>query len=360
MGAGVYPLAPPAAGCYSCSHPAARPWALGPSRGAVVLGRCGHATGLRSGAPGSGVGTTLWHFPAAAGAAHLIGGCFFDCEAHNSEIRASLKPGPHDEFLLSQSVAEADAGFCTPPLTWSQLLRETQGKPIRFTPRCVIQQSSGKQRIIDNAHAGGQSAFSSESTALRPAQHASLAVSALGFDRAKEVLQHDSLEGGGEDWPNAYRSCPMSADESRACVVCWHHREWGVPAYQLYTGLLFGLPLAVTSFNRYSRFSEALGRRLLFLLVSLYFDDAHLTDWSSSKGSGQQAFRDLNEIMGSPFAEDKRQDMAPTSTSRRFQQMERLLSGFGRGSKRKSRTCWQQQSAPGCCPRELRPSSMAC
>ena len=60
--------------------------------------------------------------------------------------------------------------------------------------------------------------------------------------------------------------------------------------------------------------SEALGRRLLFLLVSLYFDDAHLTDWSSSKGSGQQAFRDLNEIMGSPFAEDKRQDMAPTGT----------------------------------------------
>ena len=242
---------------------------------------------------------------------------FFDCEAHNSEIRASLKPGLHDDFLLSQSVADAEAGFCTPPLTWSQLLRETQGKPIRLIPRCVIQ-SSGKQRIIDNAHTGGQSAFSSESnrlvlcSALRPAQHASLAVSALGFDRAKEVLQHDSLEGGGEDWPNAYRSCPMSADESRACVVCWHHREWGVPAYQLYTGLLFGLPLAVTSFNRYSRFSEALGRRLLFLLVSLYFDDAHVTDWSSSKGSGQQAFRDLNEIMGSPFAEDKRQDMAPT------------------------------------------------
>ena len=49
---------------------------------------------------------------------------------------------------LSQSVADAEAGFCTPPLTWSQLLRETQGKPIRLIPRCVIQQSSGKQRII--------------------------------------------------------------------------------------------------------------------------------------------------------------------------------------------------------------------
>ena len=84
---------------------------------------------------------------------------FFDCEAHNSETRASLKPGLHDDFLLSQSVADAEAGFCTPPLTWSQLLRETQGKPI-------IQQFSGKQRIIDNAHTGGQSAFSSESNRL--------------------------------------------------------------------------------------------------------------------------------------------------------------------------------------------------
>ena len=318
-------------------------------------------------------GATLWHFPQQPALPITLEDVFFDCEAHNSEIRASLKPGLHDEFLLSQSVAEAEAGFCTPPLTWSQLLRETQGKPIRFIPRCVIHQSSGKQRIIDNAHTGGQSAFSSESnklvlcSALRPAQHASLAVSALGFDRAKEVLQHDSLEGGGEDWPNAYRSCPMSADESRACVVCWHHREWGVPAYQLYTGLLFGLPLAVTSFNRCSRFSEALGRRLLFLLVSLYFDDAHLTDWSSSKGSGQQAFRDLSEIMGSPFAEDKRQDMAPTGTFLGLDFDLSEISGDGTVAfwvrsrlQEKSRTCWQQQSAPGCCPRELRPSFMVC
>ena len=232
---------------------------------------------------------------------------------------ASLGPGLHGDFLLSQSVADAEAGFCTPPLTWSQLLRATQGKPIRLIPRCVIQQSSGKQRIIDSAHTGGQSAFSSESnklvlcSALRPAQHAALAISAFGFDRAREVLWHDGLEGGGEDWPNAYRSCPMSADESRACVVCWHHREWGAPAYQLYTGLLFGLPLAVTSFNKYSRFSEALGRRLFSSLFPFILM-THLTDWSSSKGAGQQAFRDLNEIMGSPFAEDKRQDMAPTGT----------------------------------------------
>ena len=279
---------------------------------------------------------------------------FFDCEAHNSEIKASLKLGLYDDFLLRQSVADAEAGFCTPPLTWSQLLRLTQGKPIRLIPRCVMQQSSGKQRIIDNAHAGGQSAFSSESN------NKLVLCSALRPDRAKEVLQHDSLEGGGEDWPNAYRSCPMAADQSRACVVCWHHREWAAPAYQLYTGLLFGLPLAVTSFNRYSRFSEALGRRLLFLLVSLYFDDAHLTDWSSSKGSGQQAFRDLNELMGSPFADDKRQDMAPTGT---FLGLDFDFSGVSADG---AVAFWvrsrlqEKVECMGCCPQAWRPSSMGC
>ena len=60
------------------------------------------------------------------------------------------------------------------------------------------------------------------------------------------------------------------------------------PAFMIYTGLLFGLPLAVTSFNRYSRLVEALSRRFAFCLTSLYFDDAHVTDRKSFKGSGQE------------------------------------------------------------------------
>ena len=80
----------------------------------------------------------------------------------DTEARGARREGieHHRQLKLPPTV-----GFCTPPLTWRQLLRATQGKPIRLIPRCVIQQSSGKQRIIDNAHIGGQSAFSSESTA---------------------------------------------------------------------------------------------------------------------------------------------------------------------------------------------------
>ena len=88
-----------------------------------------------------------------------------------------------------------------------------------------------------------------------------------------------------------------------------------MPAYQVYTGLLFGPPLAVTSFNRYSRFVEAAGRRLAWVMVSYYFDDSHLSDWASSKGSGQWTFRVLNELLGTPlFSNDKRQLMAATGT----------------------------------------------
>ena len=56
---------------------------------------------------------------------------------------------------------------------------------------------------------------------------------------------------------------------------------------------------------------EALGRRLLLLTVSMYFDDATITDWQSSRGSGQWAFGSLNALLGTPFAAEKRQAMAP-------------------------------------------------
>ena len=204
-----------------------------------------------------------------------------------------------------------------------------QGPAFSAHPAGVITQSSGKQRIIDNADAGGQSALSSGSdpnspnrlvlcSPLRPAQRAAAMLDCLDEAGLAEARGDDAVEGGGEDWPDAYRYCPMDRAASFCCVVAWWHAKWGEPAFQLYTGLLFGLPLAVTSFNRYSysRAVEALGRRLLAILVSLYFslyfDDSHLTDWASSKGSAQEAFAGLNE--GSAFAEAKRQRMAATGT----------------------------------------------
>ena len=42
----------------------------------------------------------------------------------------------------------------------------------------------------------------------------------------------------------------------------------------------------------------------------MYFDDANLVDWKSSKGSGQYAFSVLNELLGTFFAAEKKQAMS--------------------------------------------------
>ena len=149
---------------------------------------------------------------------------------------------------------------------------------------------------------------------IRPAQHISLVMHRWTDEEVAEFWAQDAWETGQEDLPSAYRYCPMASQESLGCVVVWFHHEWQAPAYQVYAGLLFGLPLSVTSFNRFSRLLEALTRRFCHILASLYFDDATITDVQSAKGSGQWAMNQLCSLIGSPFAEDKKQAMQSTGT----------------------------------------------
>ena len=274
--------------------------------------------GLITGLPAVGFAPCYGIFPELAVPRTTFEEVLGSWQEDNAHILRSLKAGKDDEFLLAQSLADASQGFCSAPMTRSQLLEALKGASHRLIPRCVITQSSGKQRIIDDAAKGGQSASSSDSnklvlcTPMRPAQHIQSLLSSMSGDNLRHCREGDSLESGGEDWPNAYRHSPMGTREAHGCVVVFWHHEWQMPAFQLYAGLLFGLPLAVTSFNRYSKFVEACGRRLLSVLVSMYFDDATITDWASSKGSGQQAFGHLNQLLGTPFAAEKRQAMGPT------------------------------------------------
>eukprot|EP00435_Cladocopium_sp_Y103_P048528 s781_g14.t1 len=196
-------------------------------------------------------------------------------QSHNARLIAQLKPGKHDEFLLTQSIEDATNGFCTFPLTSTQLQAQIQGQAHRLIPRCVITQSSGKQRVIDNGDTGGQSELSSDAnkltlcSPLRPAQHIALVMHEWSPEEQQNFHQVDHWETGQEDLPSAYRFCPMSRGESLGCVVVWWHQEWQAPAFQLYTGLLFGLPLAVTSFNRLSRVLESLSRRLGYVIEAV-------------------------------------------------------------------------------------------
>lgn len=133
-------------------------------------------------------------------------------EFDNATILQNLRAGKDDEFLLQQSLDDAHQGFCTEPMTRAQLLATLKGAPHRLIPRCVITQSSGKQRIIDDAAKGGQSDSSSDSnklvlcSPLRPAQHAQAMLHYLSSAELLQCREGDSLESGGEDWPNAWGS----------------------------------------------------------------------------------------------------------------------------------------------------------
>ena len=134
-----------------------------------------------------------------------------DWETHNHRTIAALKPGRHEDVLLGQSLRGAVQGFCTEPLTHTQLIRELRGQPFRVIPRCVIVQSSGKKRIIDNGDTGGQSERSSDWNKLvlcspfPSAQHISAVASLMSDEHWAHLASQDAWQSRGEDWPNAYR-----------------------------------------------------------------------------------------------------------------------------------------------------------
>ena len=162
-----------------------------------------------------------------------------------------MRPGKDDRIILEKSLVDADKGFATQPMSHAELVTHLKGEEFRLIRRFVITQSTGKQRIIDDAAAGGQSDASTDENilgfcnALQPAHHLAALISEL-VARGMAWPKDESVSSGGEDWPDAYRYTPMRPEESRACVVVWWHPVRGIPVFQIYNSLLFGSPNAVT------------------------------------------------------------------------------------------------------------------
>ena len=95
-------------------------------------------------------------------------------------------------------------------------------------------------------------------------------------------------------------------------MVVWWHPRWRKVVAQVYWGMLFGLPNAVTSFNRWSKLAQALVRRLLACLFSMYFDDGTCQDWASAASQSQAQVAAFMSLLGSPWAPEKSQRHGPT------------------------------------------------
>jgi len=149
-------------------------------------------------------------------------------------------------------------------------------------------------------------------SAFQPGLHARLVweeAEAAGVSLAREDIH---LETGGEDLPDAFRSIPCQPADLDVNIVAVRRPDTNEMFYQQLDAMLFGLSSAVIQFGRWGRFLEALGRRILALLWSMYVDDGNLTDADRARGAGQHLAGFAFKRLGTPFADNKRSPMATT------------------------------------------------
>ena len=246
-----------------------------------------------------------------------------DLLANSEQLIASIeaqRPLEEIDFIWESSLKEEVKGFAGPPQSrdaFDKLYGKGGWTPV---PAFCIEQACGKKRRIDNGRRGGQNdatAFTEKArlcSAFQPALHTRLIweeAQAAGADLAGE---HIELETGGEDLPDAFRSIPCRPEDLDVNIVAARDPQSRRMMYQQVEAMLFGFSSAVMGFGRWSRFLEALGRRILALLWSMYVDDGSLTDASKARGSGQELVGYAFCRLGTPFADAKRATMSDRGT----------------------------------------------
>ena len=235
---------------------------------------------------------------------------FADGPADGSSLIQRLRPSDDDHVILEAGNKDEAHGWCSPAFPLAHLKTFPE---YRLIKRFVITQASGKKRVIDDAASGGQSFYSHDAnklqftTALQPCQHVKLLVDSLLKASIDPHHHPDSISTVGEDLPDAYRKIPMWPPHSRACLVTYWDSEAQAVRIRQYHSMLFGLPLAVTAFNRLPFLLQAIVRRVCRQLCSFYYDDATQQDWTSTSEASQFNLECIAELVGYPFATEKRQ-----------------------------------------------------
>jgi hypothetical protein len=196
-----------------------------------------------------------------------------------SRMRAWGKSGPRAgveaDFLVEAALKDAAKGFGTDLMGESDLDAAFGKGRWAPTPAFVITQASGKMRSIADARRGGQNdaTASSEQVVLCDASHPALCARLLcqEAEDAGYSLAGDNhvIVSGGEDMPDAYRHVPADPRDYDVNIVGVHHPERGW-LFQVLWGLLFGHASSVYSFIRWSRFLEAVSRRIGALLLTKF------------------------------------------------------------------------------------------
>ena len=222
----------------------------------------------------------------------------------------------HASFLWDSCQEEIRKGWACPFMQKGDLNRRF---PAGWAgvPTFAHVQPSGKLRRIDNARRGLQNSAlryterMNMCTAFQPAAVTkALVCECLRQGLSQEQLCLDLIESGSEDISDAYRMLPVAECDLPANVVMVKHPHTHQVFFVIMSALLFGFSASVMQFARWSRFLEALTRRVFCLLWALYMDDSNVVDFASGKGTAQRLGRDVLTAMGVPLADHKRELMS--------------------------------------------------
>ena len=122
------------------------------------------------------------------------------------------------------------------------------------------------------------------------------------------------IEAGVDDLQDAYRGCPNSDRSARWSVVIFYDKaakKW--MCVELF-GHSYGFRSSVNNFNEWPELAVAFARRFGAVVTSHYVDDFPTVDFAAGEGTAQLTLATIMEVVGTPFAEKKRQVMGGSPT----------------------------------------------
>ena len=225
------------------------------------------------------------------------------------------RPQEDAQFLWESLLKEQATHKAEPPMTEAEVTRRFGTARWAPVPSFCHTQPCGKQRRIDDAKKGRQNqaiAYTEKGhlcTAFQPATCARLVVQEAG-QGSERLRALGGLRSGCDDMPNAFRSIPAAPQDLDVNVVAVQHPDSGQWMFQIVWATLFGLSSSVMHFARWSHFLQAIARRIIQLMWSMYVDDGSLVDAEAAGESGQQAAASMFQDMGTPLAVEKRKKMS--------------------------------------------------
>ena len=214
-------------------------------------------------------GSTDKTFPAPT-PTHTIKSC---CEANNRALLASLKEDPNSDFLMEQTLQDAEAGRMTAPCRATDSSLKDRVLCRRFSrDQGTKKDGTPKLRAVDDESACGTNSTSEPTAKLHCDSADELVRTALLL----QLLTGETPHFWKADVDKAFRRVPVAPEHRWLLYVAFTHQ--GESWVSGHNAMPVGSIASVHQWDRIGAFLRHLARTLLRLPVSRYVDDFFAVD----------------------------------------------------------------------------------